>query len=117
MTNRKSKEAMVALAENDTQDLPCPGALDCPSSFSCPEYVFDSFYKPATDRLLNYTSNAALGAVQLMHDRNNSNRLHETFPAGLSQVSHLPEEDDDWIHTIEEFSDADDYGDSRKVLS
>jgi hypothetical protein len=52
-----------------------------------------------------------------MRDRINSNRLCETIPAGLSQVSHVPDEDDDWIHAMEEVSDVDDYGDSRKVLS
>jgi hypothetical protein len=122
--HQKSKEAMIALAANDTSGLPCPGRLDCPPSFSCPEHVFNSFERPATDRLLNYTSYDAMGALQLMHDRNNALRLRETVPAGLSQISHIPDEDiyttggDDWDHPMEEFSDMDDdYRDSRKVLS
>jgi hypothetical protein len=113
--HQKLKEAMIALAVNDTQCLPCLGRLDCPSSFSCPNHVCDSFYKPVTDQLLNYTSYESIGAVQLMQDRKNSFCLCEMVRAGLSQVSHLPDEDEknyrgyDWNHTMEEFSDTDDY--------
>jgi hypothetical protein len=115
---------MISLAANDTQEgLPCPGRLDCPASFSCPAQVFENFYMPVTDRILNYNSFDAMGAVQLMNDRNNPLRLLETIPAGLSQFSHLPDEDDydnevdDWHHPMEELTDDEDYRDSRQVLS
>jgi hypothetical protein len=121
--HQKSKEAMISLSDNDTQGLPCPETLDCPDSFNCPAQVFENFYMPVTDCILNYNSFDAMGAVQLMKDRNNPRRLQETVPAGLSQYSHLPEEDDhdnevdDWHHPMEELTDDEDYRDSRKVLS
>jgi hypothetical protein len=45
----------------------------------------------------------------------------QQVPAGLSQLSYLPSEQDgdgdDWKYGIEELSDTEDYGHSRKVLS
>jgi hypothetical protein len=115
--HRKSREALIALAANDTQGLPCPGRLDNPLTFLCPDQVFVSYSKPATDRLLNYTSFDAMGAVQLMRDRNNPLHLTQDVPAGLSQLSYLPADDGEWDYPIEQLSDTDDYNDSRKVLS
>jgi hypothetical protein len=51
--HEKSKQALMALASNDTPGLPCPERLDSPTMFACPQHVFDSYHKPATDRLLN----------------------------------------------------------------
>ena len=124
--HQKSKEALIALASNDTPGLPCPGRLDTPTVFLGSEPVFEAYYKPATDRLLNYNSHDAVGAVQLMQDRNNPTRLPDNVPAGLSQLSFLPDHDDQdednsntnvWSHLMEELSDTEDYQDSRKVLS
>ena len=118
--HQKTKQALMALAEDDTKGLPCPGRLDCPPSFSCPEHIFESFYKPATDRLLNYKSYDAIGALQAMRDRNNHRLFNDDVPAGMSQVSFLPGLDDDdnnWSHAMEELSDTEDYRDSRRVLS
>jgi hypothetical protein len=114
---------MIALAANDTLGLPCPGRLDCPLSFTYPTQVFGNFYMPVTDQILNYTSYDAIGALQLMNDRNNPFRLLETVPMGSSQLSQLPnpeeyhDDGDDWLHPMEELSDIDNYRDSRKVLS
>jgi hypothetical protein len=45
----------------------------------------------------------------------------QQVPAGLSQLSHLPSQesgdDAEWYYGIEEVSDTEDYGHSRKVLS
>jgi hypothetical protein len=78
--HQKMKEALMALANNDTLGLPCPENLDCPLNpltFPCPEHIFDSFYKPVTDCLLNYNGLDAITAVQLLLDRNNTLRLPE----------------------------------------
>jgi len=121
--HQKSRDALIALAENDTEGLPCPGRLDDPRIYVCPEYLYEAFYMPATDRLLNYTSFDAIGAMELMKDRNNPRQLVESVPAGLSQMSSLPvqddldSQDDNWNHAMEELSDTEDYGHSRKVLS
>jgi hypothetical protein len=119
-----TKKALMALASDDTQGLPCPGRLDSPISFSCPEHVMSSFYTLATSRLLNYDSSDAIAAEQLMKDRNNPNRFQAPVPAGFSQLSFLPGEEDnesenlaDWTYSTEELSDAEDYQDSRNVLS
>jgi hypothetical protein len=58
-----------------------------------------------------------MGAIQLLHNRNNLLHHPEAVPAGLSQVSYLPCQEDNWGHTMEELSDTEDYRDSRKVLS
>jgi hypothetical protein len=56
-----------------------------------------------------------------MRDRNNPHQLMQQVPAGLSQLSYLPSEQngdgDDWNYGMEELSDTEDYGHSRKVLS
>ena len=114
---------MLALADNDTLGLACPTTLESPPTYSCPEQVWESFYKPATDRLVNYDSFNAIGAVQSMTDKTNPVRLPGAVPAGMSQLSHLPEVDEeecadnDWFNSIEELSDDEDYHDSRRVLS
>ena len=83
----------------------------------------DAFYQPPTARLLNYDCSTAMSAVQLMKDRNNPNQIPEAVPAGLSQISHLRSQSDcdsfceDWNYGVEELTDNEDYGDSRKVLS
>jgi hypothetical protein len=119
--HQKSKQALIALAEKDTLGLPCPGRLDTPHTYACPEHVLAAYYKPATDRLLNYNSYEAIAATQKTRDRNNPNRLpQESVPAGLSQMSHLPDIESDgenWDHPMEELSDTEDYSHSRKVLS
>jgi hypothetical protein len=104
---------LIALAEDDTPRLPCPGWLDSPATFSCPEHVLAAYYKPATDCLLNYNSYEAIAATQKTHDKNNPNRLpQESVPAGLSQMSHLPSENDieldsdNWDHPMEELLDT-----------
>ena len=112
----------MALAANDTLRLPCPERLDSPPTISCLDKVYESFYTPVTSRLLNYTSYEAIAAMQLMHDRNNCDVFPQGAPAGLSQLSHLPNQDDDlggndWINKMEEFSDTEDCHDSRQVLS
>jgi hypothetical protein len=72
---------------------------------------------------LDYDSFDAMGAIQLLQDRNNLLHLPDAVPAGLSQVSYLPSQDDhesidaNWSHTMEELDDTEDYQDSRKVLS
>jgi hypothetical protein len=121
--HQKSKDAMIALAANDTQCLPCPGRLDCPLSFPFPAKVFETFYRPVTDHILNYNSYDAILAIQLIKDRNNPFRLLETVPADLLQLSHLPNQEDcdneadDWLHLMDELSDTEDYQSSRMVLS
>jgi hypothetical protein len=121
--HKKSKQALIALASNDTPGLPCPGRLDIPTIFSPSERVFQAYSQPATDRLLNYSSPVAIGAVQKLRDRNNPVRLAENVPAGLSQLSFLPDQDEsefeanDWSNPMEELSDTEDYRDSRQVLS
>ena len=109
------------MADNDTQGLPCPTNFDRPSVFPCPESVFAKFHLPATDRLLNYDSSIATHAAQSMRAKNNPHRLMQQVPAGLSQLSHLPSQesgdDAEWHYGIEEVSDTEDYGHSRKVLS
>jgi hypothetical protein len=119
--HQKIREALLALADNDTQGLPCPASLDKPMDFPCPDRVMALFHLPATDRLLNYDSSKATHAAQSMRDRNNPRQLMQQVPAGLSQLSHLPSQqnrdDDDWNFGIEELSDTEDYGHSRKVLS
>jgi hypothetical protein len=75
--HQKMKEALMALANNDTLGLPCLENLDCPLTFPCPEHIFDSFYKPVTGCLLNYNRLDAMTAVQLLLDRNNTLRLPE----------------------------------------
>lgn len=56
-----------------------------------------------------------------MRDRNNPNLFQEPVPAGLSQLSFLPSQDEldlgDWDYPMEELSDTEDYQDSRHVLS
>jgi hypothetical protein len=119
----RTKQALLLLAEDDTQGLACPGRLDSPTIYLCPDHVFASFHKPATDRLLNYDSSEAIGALQRTRDKNNPNRFPELVPAGMSQVSFLPEldgaesDDGNWNNEMEELSDTEDYGHSRKVLS
>jgi hypothetical protein len=78
----------------------------------------------ATNHLLNYDSSDVITAFQLMKDRNNPTRFQALVPAGLSQVSCLPGEEenesdnlDEWNYPLEEMSDAEDYKDSRNVLS
>ena len=121
--HQKSREAMIALAKNDTEGLPCPGRLDDPRLYVCPEYLYEGFYMPASERLLNYESHDAIAALQLMKDRNNPRQLVESVPAGLSQMSNLPAQDafgsdnDNWDFGMEELSDTEDYGHLRKVLS
>jgi hypothetical protein len=119
--HQKIRGALLALADNDTQGLPCPTNLDRPSVFPCPESVIALFHLPATDRLLNYDGSIATHAAQSMRDKNNPHRLMQQVPAGLSQLSHLPSQesgdDPEWHYGIEEVSDTEDYGHSRKVLS
>lgn len=121
--HQKTKQAMIDLAANDTLGLLCPGRLDSTETYPCPNHIFDAFHKPATDRLLNYDSFDAIAAVQLMQDRNNPREMTESVPAGLSQISHLPDQagfgvdDGDWEYAMEEVSDAGDYDHSRIVLS
>jgi hypothetical protein len=100
--HRKSKEALIALAENDTLGLPCPEGITCPTNCSCPTEVFEAFYKPATHRLLNDTGTVATVAVKLMKERNNPRSFPKPVLAGLSQGSHLQSDSDDeldeWNH-------------------
>jgi hypothetical protein len=67
------KYALIALATNDTPQLPCLGRLDSPTMFPCPEHVFEAYYKLATNGLMNYNSYRAIEAIQLMHDWYNPN--------------------------------------------
>ena len=120
--HQKSKEALFALANNDTLGLPCPEGITSPTEYSCPSAVFDAYYTPATHRLLNYNGPEAPAALQAMKDRNHANRFPDPVPAGLSQVSHLQSASDDeefeeWNNDIEELSDTEEYQDSRKILS
>jgi hypothetical protein len=94
-----------------------------PSSIS-PEHIFEPFYKPRTDCLLNYNGFTAIGAIQLLLVRSNRLHLPDAVPAGLLQLSYLPTSQDDnesindnWSHTMEELSGMEDCRDSRKVLS
>jgi hypothetical protein len=119
--HQKIREALLALADNDTQGLPCPTSLNKPIEFSCPDSVIALFHLPATDCLLNYDSSTATHTAQSMRGRNNPHQLMQQVPAGLSQLSYLPSEQNgdgnDWNYGIEELSDTEDYGHSRKVLS
>jgi hypothetical protein len=92
--HRKPREAFIALAENDTLGLPCPGRLDNPWLLPLSDYIYRAYYSPASNCLLNYTSYDAIGAVQLMRDRNNPQQLVESVPAGLSQTSCLSVQED-----------------------
>ena len=67
----RTKEALIALADNDTLGASCPVTLDCPLTFSCPKKVLESFHTPATDCLLNYDSYDAIEAIHLLKDRQN----------------------------------------------
>ena len=119
--HQKLRCAFLALADNDTQGVPCPTNLDEPIDFPCPDNVIARFHLPATDRLLNYDSSIAIDAAEVMRERNNPHRLRNQVPAGLSQLSHLQSQesgdDYDWQCGIEELSDTEDYSHSRKVLS
>jgi hypothetical protein len=123
MDHSRTKEALIALADNDTLGVACPLNLVCPLAYSCPDQVLESFHTPATDRLLNYDSYDAIAATQLLRDRLNPVQLPDSIPAGMSQLSHLPDDDnelypaDDWLNSIEELTDDEDYRDSRRVLS
>ena len=123
MDHSRTKEALIALADNDTLGVACPLNLVCPLVYSCPDQVLESFHTPATDRLLNYDSYDAIAATQLLRDRLNPVQLPDSIPAGMSQLSHLPDDDnelypaDDWLNSIEELTDDEDYRDSRRVLS
>jgi hypothetical protein len=119
--HQKIRVALLALADNDTQGLPCPSNLDKPIDFHCPDSVITLFHLPATDRILNYDSSTATHAAQSMKDRNNPHQLLQQVPAGLYQLSHLPSQENgdgnDWNFGIEELSVTEDYSHSRKVLS
>jgi hypothetical protein len=125
--HKLTRKALLALANDDTKGLPCPGRLDDPwRTYFCPERIIQAFYTPATNRLLNYDCADAMTAVQSMKDRNNPNRFQQLVPAGLSQRSHVRDEDEDeedviqlgdWSYPLEELSDTEDYQDSRHVLS
>ena len=132
--HKPTKEALIAVAKDDTRGLPCPGRLDDPwRTYFCPERVIQAFYTPATNRVLNYDCSDAMTALQSMKDRNNPNRFLQLLPAGLSQVSHIRDEgeegedkneveDEDielgnWSYPMEELSDTEDYQESRAVLS
>jgi hypothetical protein len=119
--HQKLRGALLALADNDTQGLPCPTNLDKPIDFPCADSVIVRFHLQATDRLLNYNSSITTDAAVAMRDRKNPQRLMQQAHAGLSQLSHLPSQEsgdnDDWYCGIEELSDTEDYGHSRKVLS
>jgi hypothetical protein len=69
--HQKIRGALLTLADNDTQGLPCLTSLDKPIDFPCPDWVIALFHLPATDRLLNYDSSTAAHAAQSMRDRNN----------------------------------------------
>jgi hypothetical protein len=110
--HKTSKEALIALVDNDMTGLACPpGRLDSPTMFNFPESVLEKFYKPSTDCLLNYSSFGTIGALQTLQERNNGGRLPESAPVGLSQLSCLPDQDDaksagiDWTNELEELSD------------
>jgi hypothetical protein len=53
-----------------------------------------------------------------MWDRNNPTRIPDNTPAGLSQLSFVPDQNDDksntnvWSHLMEELSNTEDYQDS-----
>jgi hypothetical protein len=125
--HKLTKQAMLALANDDTRGLPCPGRLDDPwRSYFCPERVIQKFYTPATNRLLNYDCVDAMTALQSIKDRNNPNRFQEMVPAGFSQRSHVRDEDEDdvediqlgdWSYPLEELSDTEEYRESRAVFS
>ena len=122
--HQKLKNALLELAEHDTEGWPCPLTLDEPLFYSCPDNVFDAFYRPASDRLANYECATCITALRLMEDRDNPRQMADCVPAGLSQVSHLPSPDEwdqssapDWNYEVEEQSDTEDYSHSRLVLS
>jgi hypothetical protein len=56
------KNALIALANNDTHGLPCPTQLDDPITYNCPEHILRASITPASDRLLNYDSQLRLTA-------------------------------------------------------
>jgi hypothetical protein len=119
--HQKIRGAFLALADNNTQGLPCSKKLDKSIDFPCPDSVIALFHLPATDRLLNYDSSTATHAAESIRDRNNPHQQMQQVPAGLSQLSHLPSQqnrdDDDWNFGIEDLSDTEDYGHSRKFFS
>jgi hypothetical protein len=88
--HQKIRGALLALADNDTQGLPCPTNLDKLIVFPCPESVITLFHLPATDRLLNYDSSTATHAAQSMRNRNNPHQLMQQVPTGLSQLAKPP---------------------------
>jgi hypothetical protein len=55
--HQKIRGALLALADNDTQGLPCPTKLNKPIDLPCPDSVIALFHLPATDCLLNYNNN------------------------------------------------------------
>jgi hypothetical protein len=69
--HQKIRGALLLLAENETQGLPCPTNLNKPIVFLCPESVIALLHLPATNCLLNYDSSTAIHAAQSMRDRNN----------------------------------------------
>jgi hypothetical protein len=127
--HQKTRDALIALSENDTKGVGCPSTInDFDSSTDiCPEHVYELFHRPATGRLLNYDCSTAVNALQMIVDRNNPNVFQEDVPVGLSQRSHLPTEDENdsfrgewdgnWEQGIEELSDDEEYDHTRKSLS
>jgi hypothetical protein len=55
--HQKIRVTLLALADNDTQGLPCLTKLDKPIEFCCPEYVIALFHLPATIELRQLNSN------------------------------------------------------------
>jgi hypothetical protein len=75
--------------------------------------------------MLSYDCSKPVIALQLMIHRKNPNLIQEAVPAGLSQASHLPtqEENDsyggdwdgEWNHLLEDFFEDEDYDHTRNI--
>jgi hypothetical protein len=63
--HQKIRGGLLALADNDTQGLPCLTSIGKPMDFPCPDWFMALFHLPATDRLLNYMT------VQQQHMQHN----------------------------------------------
>ena len=50
--HKATKDALIALSNDDTRGLPCPGRMDDPyKTYFCPERIIQAFHTPATNRL------------------------------------------------------------------
>ena len=87
------KDELLKLAANDTPGVLCPDLPEFIENSWVATLANNLFCKPARARLLNYSKNNATLAIRNTKDLINPNRFLSPAPAGLSQLSRLPDED------------------------